>query len=250
VQDTGIGIAPDKLQRLFSAFEQGDNSTTRRYGGTGLGLAITRRLAQLMGGDAGATSTPGVGSTFWFTARLKKGAPRPERAARPGRPRRNCSACMPAAACCWPKTNPSTARSPVPCWKWPAWWWTWPDGLQAHAMAAERRYDLVLMDMQMPHMDGLQATRLIRQLPHGNEVPILALTANAFGDDRMRCLEVGMDDFHHQAATTNLAPVTLPVVGEFDQFDAVDQLAGVVSSGRPAAYLYSGPGTHATQEEP
>jgi CheY-like chemotaxis protein len=69
------------------------------------------------------------------------------------------------------------------------------DGLQAHAMVAERRYDLVLMDMQMPHMDGLQATRLIRQLPHGNEVPILALTANAFGDDRMRCLEVGMDDF-------------------------------------------------------
>jgi CheY-like chemotaxis protein len=69
------------------------------------------------------------------------------------------------------------------------------DGLQAHAMAAERSYDLILMDMQMPHLDGLQATRLIRQLPAGAKMPILAFTANAFGEDRTRCIEAGMDDF-------------------------------------------------------
>ncbi len=84
VADTGIGIAPDVLPRLFAAFEQGDNSTTRRYGGTGAGLALTRKLAQLMGGDAGASSAPGAGSTFWFTARLRRRSPRP--AGEPGPP--------------------------------------------------------------------------------------------------------------------------------------------------------------------
>lgn len=72
VEDSGIGIAPENLLRLFSIFEQVDNSSTRKYGGTGLGLAMTKKLAQLMGGDAGCESTPGVGSTFWFTARLRK----------------------------------------------------------------------------------------------------------------------------------------------------------------------------------
>jgi PAS domain S-box-containing protein len=197
VQDTGIGIAPDKLQRLFSAFEQGDNSTTRRYGGTGLGLAITRRLAQLMGGDAGAASVPGVGSTFWFTAWLRKGAAPlalPPLQAGPAEAllRRHHAGCRVLLAEDEPINREITgsmlevAGLVVDVAH---------DGLQAHAMATERSYDLILMDMQMPHLDGLQATRLIRQLPAGAKMPILAFTANAFGEDRTRCIEAGMDDF-------------------------------------------------------
>ena len=197
VQDTGIGIAADKLPQLFNVFEQGDNSTTRRYGGTGLGLAITRRLAQLMGGEAGATSTPGVGSSFWFTALLRKGAAPPAVPATQAGPaelllRRYHAGRRVLLAEDEPVNREITctllqmAGLVVDLAH---------DGEQAHARAAEHAYDLILMDMQMPHLDGLQATRLIRQLPQGGNMPILALTANAFGDDRRRCAQAGMDDF-------------------------------------------------------
>ncbi len=197
VQDTGIGIAADVLPRLFSAFEQGDSSTSRRFGGTGLGLTIVRELARHMGGDAGATSRLGVGSTFWFTARLRKNLrPPAELLAGAGPARTRLARDFPSARILLvddERTNREvtlevlgTAALHVD---------VAASGHQAILLAAQRSYDLILMDVQMPTMDGLEATRRIRMLPGGAGSAIVALTANAFTADKARCLEAGMDDF-------------------------------------------------------
>jgi two-component system, sensor histidine kinase and response regulator len=199
VQDSGIGISARELPRLFAAFEQADNSITRRHGGTGLGLAIVRQLAQLMGGDVGARSELGVGSTFWFTARLHKLAqstlPAPE-APHAGSAEDRLRQAHPDArillvddeavsrAVTQELLAGVTARVDVA-----------HDGAEAVSLAQARRYDLILMDVQMSGIDGIAATRLIRQLPGGGRVPIVALTANAFAEDRQRCLDAGMDAF-------------------------------------------------------
>ncbi len=202
VQDSGIGIDSEAQQRLFRDFEQADSSTTRRYGGTGLGLAICRRLAELMGGRVGVDSQPGQGSVFWFAlgadatsaappAAPPVAAPRPhsarERLAELARshPRRLLLA----------EDNPvnqevavaliGSAGLTVD---------VAADGRQAIDMVEAGDYALVLMDVQMPVLDGLDATRAIRRLPKGRTLPILAMTANAFDEERQRCLDAGMDD--------------------------------------------------------
>ena len=197
VSDTGIGVNEAIQQRLFEAFEQADSSSTRQHGGTGLGLSITRKLAHLMGGDAGCSSQPGVGSTFWFSVRLKKLAAAPS-------VRADSDDDFKALL------REKFARLPVlvaeddPVIREITIFYlqdaglqveTAQDGAQAVEMAGARAYGLILMDMRMPHMDGLQATQAIRRLPQYQRVPIIAMTANAFVEDRAQCLAAGMSDF-------------------------------------------------------
>lgn len=198
VTDTGIGIDGETLKRLFVAFHQADQTTTRKYGGTGLGLVIAKSIAEAMHGEVGVTSTPGQGSTFWFTARFRKcdqtnggfdagqGAnPEDQIKEKFGGKRillvedEPINREITLMNLCDAGLQTDIAE----------------DGLQAVEMAGQTVYDLILMDMQMPRMDGLEATRLIRELATCRKIPIIAMTANAFIDDKNRCLNAGMNDF-------------------------------------------------------
>ncbi|HEY6897594.1 MAG TPA: response regulator [Rhodocyclaceae bacterium] len=229
VQDTGIGMSAVEKERIFLAFQQADNSITRKYGGSGLGLAISRQLAALMGGEIGVESQPGLGSTFWFTARLGK-----DPAALAALEQQCGSSCV-----CWLTDPPQAVELPLPTAPWHppppaaaapaplatpaalqgarilladdhplnqqvaseileaagAYVCSVGTGREALDRLQQERFDCVLMDVQMPEMDGLTATRRIRADPALAGTRVIAMTANAWNEDRGHCIEAGMDDF-------------------------------------------------------
>ena len=207
VKDTGAGIPADKIERLFHDFEQTDAATARRHGGTGLGLSISRKLAQLMGGEVGVSSQVGVGSSFWFTARLQRGKGvmpvdvlADERDLQPWEKLRHVSARVLLV-----EDNAINREVALQLLHGSALSVdTAGNGQQAVQMAQAHLYDLVLMDVQMPIKDGLQATREMRGLPGWSAVPIVAMTANAFDEDRKACKAAGMDAFVAKPVDANV----------------------------------------------
>lgn len=201
VQDTGIGIAPEDIERLFVPFEQADNSTTRRFGGSGLGLTISRQLVQMMGGALEVQSRPGQGSVFRFELPLERAPAGVEEARDPPpetlreRLRERLRHGAPPEPLLVAEDDPVSREVSTLLLRQAGFEVdVATDGQEAVELAARRRYAMVLMDMQMPRLNGLEATRRIREAGASRGAQIVALTANAFEEDRRRCLEAGMDD--------------------------------------------------------
>ncbi|HAT49490.1 MAG: response regulator [Nitrospirae bacterium] len=198
IQDTGIGMSSEQIANLFTVFSQGDSSTTRKYGGTGLGLAISKRLVELMGGSIRAQSEVGVGSRFIFTSRFDKtNLPitpldsRVDRGAVKTKPRPDLSGVRILLAED-NEINQQVAKELLE--KIGVRVVVARNGAEAVALAREKTFDAILMDVQMPVLDGYGATRQIRALENSRRLPIIAMTANAMAGDREKCLETGMND--------------------------------------------------------
>jgi signal transduction histidine kinase/CheY-like chemotaxis protein len=199
IRDTGIGISEEQTRAIFHPFTQADSSTTRNYGGTGLGLSISQKLVELLGGQIGVESTPGSGSTFWFTVTLERGD------------QRNVEQTNSALVTTQPAEIPNERHlhilvaednhlnqkiiswmlGPLKCQ-----FDIVENGLEAIAAVTRSNYDIVLMDVQMPELDGVAATKEIRSIEGAiGKLPIIAMTANAMLGDRERYLEAGMTDY-------------------------------------------------------
>jgi signal transduction histidine kinase/ActR/RegA family two-component response regulator len=207
VRDTGIGIAPDQIERVFESFTQADTSSTRRFGGSGLGLAIVKQLVELMHGQVGVTSREGEGSTFWFDLSLRKSAaPAPVEHAHPvpdagAGPMGEGTRVLLVEDDAVNQLVVENMLAKLGCTVEIA-----SDGAAACEATDRARYDLILMDLHMPGMDGYEATRRIREAGtlKGYYTPIVALTADALSGDRDRCIEAGMDDFVTKPISTAL----------------------------------------------
>ncbi len=262
VSDTGTGIAEQAMPRLFKAFEQADSSITRKYGGTGLGLAICKRLAELMGGEIGVDSTAGEGSRFWVTLTLQHSALQTPALSAPGASAGEFVFGQPPPAILLVEDNEINQEVALDLLRGAGLRVDLAEnGLQAVEKVAQNAYDLILMDMQMPVMDGLSATRAIRAAETAHRTPILAMTANAFSEDRQQCLAAGMDDHiakpvnpdslfaalikwlpTHQAVPTAAPASTQPLTGDLRQqlagIPGLDIEAGLQAvRGREASYL-------------
>jgi signal transduction histidine kinase/ActR/RegA family two-component response regulator len=197
VSDEGIGIAPEQQARLFQPFSQAEPSTTRQFGGTGLGLAICKRLAELMGGQIGVESARGQGSTFSFTIKVFRADSRATVAAtavpqsQPSRSSRKPARILLVED---NAINQKVALAMLKNLGYQAH--VAGNGVEAVTAATSRNYDLVLMDCLMPEMDGFEATRRLRAHGgHCEQLPIIAMTASAFAEDRDACFAAGMTDY-------------------------------------------------------
>jgi signal transduction histidine kinase/CheY-like chemotaxis protein len=231
VVDTGIGIPVDLQGALFQPFSQVDGSSTRRFGGSGLGLAISRQLAEMMGGSIGVQSTPGQGSTFWFTASFGTVA-----AGEPGPPSEVLPLPLempepPGLRILLAEDNEANqAVAALMLEKLGCTSTIVSNGLAAVEELAEHDYDVVLMDCQMPVMDGYEATRMLRRTEApGHHRVIVAMTANALQGEKERCLAAGMDDYLAK-------PVTL------------DELARVLR-GRTGSLAVATPSGHVVERQ-
>ena len=203
VHDQGIGMTTAQIGALFESFHQADPSTTRKYGGTGLGLVISKQLAELMGGSVGVDSAPGQGSRFWFTARLGKAQSllQPEAREAP----REVLAILDGASILLVEDNVFSQQVGKELLEQAnASVLVAANGKEAIELMLRHRFDCVLMDVQMPVLDGFETTRMIRADPRLRSAVVIAMTANAGLDDQQRCLAAGMDEFVTKPIAPNL----------------------------------------------